>query len=115
MKLIGNAAKIRSVGFFNKDKNIVSTSNHGEISIFSTKTGDSVYHNKVLGERDEYEGNISYCVRPLRTIGEGFQFMTGHQDCIARTWEFDPDNNNLRERDQFIGHSNTIRNIGKFP
>lgn len=40
MKLIGNESKIRSVGFFNKDKNIVSTSNHGEISIFDTKTGD---------------------------------------------------------------------------
>jgi WD40 repeat protein len=114
MKLVGNQSKIRSVGFFNSDKHVVSTSNTGEISIFDFKTGDLVYHNEVMGERDEYEGNIAYCVRPLTKIGRGLQFMTGHQDCIARSWEFDPDNNDLKELDQFIGHSNTIRNICKF-
>ena len=60
MKLVGNQSKIRSVGFFNSDKHVVSTSNTGEISIFDFKTGDLVYQNEVMGERDEYEGNIAY-------------------------------------------------------
>mmetsp|Transcript_6885 Transcript_6885/g.6034 ORF Transcript_6885/g.6034 Transcript_6885/m.6034 type:complete len:188 (+) Transcript_6885:3-566(+) len=42
MKLIGNDSVVRSVGFFNKDKNIMSTSIKGDITIYDTQTGDIV-------------------------------------------------------------------------
>ena len=109
MKLIGNDSIVRSVGFLNNDKHIISTSMMGEITIFDSKTGDIVVHESCLGDKDEIEGNIIYCVRPFRKTGDGKEFMTTHQDCVARSWEFDPSGKEIKMIDVFPGHSNTVR------
>lgn len=104
---------VRSVGFFNNDQNIVSTSLEGEITIFDAKTGDVLFQEQILGDNDAYQGNIAYCVRPFRKIGDGVCFMTTHADCVSRTWEFNPDGNQIKMMNTFIGHSNTVRYCGK--
>ncbi|CAI2374585.1 unnamed protein product [Moneuplotes crassus] len=115
LKLIGNQSKVRCVGFFNDDKYILSTSQGGEITIFDAKTGDIVSQQIFFGEREELEGNISYCGRAMRKIGGGCQFMTTHQDCVARSWEFSPDDKEFKQLDTFIGHSDTVRYVDFSP
>jgi hypothetical protein len=36
-------------------------------------------------------------------------FMTTHEDCVARSWEFDPSGKEIKMIDVFPGHSNTVR------
>jgi WD40 repeat protein len=45
-KLVGNESIVRSVGFMNNDKHIISTTLEGEITIFDTKSGEIVVHEK---------------------------------------------------------------------
>lgn len=115
LKLVGNQGMVRSCNFFNKDKHIVTTSLSGEISIFDAKTGDLISQQVCTGEREEIEGNISYSSRGMRNIGGGLQFMTTHQDCVARSWEFSPDDKEFKHLDTFIGHSDTVRYISNSP
>ena len=108
-KLVGNESIVRSVGFINNDKHIISTTLEGEITIFDVKSGDIVVHEKWLGDKEEIEGNIIYCVRPFNKTGDGKLFMTTHEDCVARSWEFDPSGKEIKMMDVFPGHSNTVR------
>lgn len=80
LKLVGNKAKVRSVCFFNKDRNIISTSLGGDITIYDAKTGDILCQQQCLGEMDEFLGNIAYSVKALKKTGGGLQFFTTHQD-----------------------------------
>ena len=80
LKLIGNDSIVRSVCFFNRDQNILSTSLMGDITIYDTKTGEIVCQQRCIGEREEFLGNIAYCGKALRKTGGGMQFLTTHQD-----------------------------------
>lgn len=112
-ELSGNNSIVRSVAFLNDDNYIVSTSLEGDITIFDAKTGDVVLQEQVLGEKEKIEGNVIYCVRPMRKTGDGLGFMTSHEDCVARSWQFDPSSNQIKMMGLLIGHSNTVRYVGK--
>lgn len=114
-ELSGNNSIVRSVAFFNDDNHIISTTLEGDITIFDAKTGDIVLQQKVLGEKEEIEGNVIYCVRPMRKIGGGLCFMTTHEDCVARSWQFDTDSNEIKMMEMLVGHSNTVRYAGMSP
>lgn len=113
-KLIGNADMVRSVVFFNNDESILSGSTKGEISIFDAKSGDLESQNLFLGEKDEHEGNIIYCVRSMKSEGNSTSFMTTHADCVARSWEYDPSSKDTKIMNEYIGHSDTVRYIGNY-
>lgn len=113
-KLIGNRSMVRSVAFFCHDKYIVSTSLEGEITIYDAKSGEIIAQDLCLGDKSEYEGNIAYCVRPLRKLGGGENFMTTHEDCVARMWEFNSEMKEFKNTGIYIGHSDTVRYAGKF-
>ena len=112
-KLIGNSGMVRCVQFINSDKHILSGSLKGELTIYDAGTGDQVLQEVVLGDKDEYEGNIIYCVRGMRKAGGGLHFMSSHEDLKARSWEFDPSNAEIKKMDDFKGHSDTVRFISK--
>mmetsp|Transcript_9821 Transcript_9821/g.11028 ORF Transcript_9821/g.11028 Transcript_9821/m.11028 type:complete len:104 (-) Transcript_9821:38-349(-) len=41
--------------------------------------------------------------------------MTTHEDCVARSWEFSPSDNEIKAIDVYSGHSNTVRYIDFSP
>lgn len=60
LKCVGNKSIVRSVGFLNNDKHIISTSLEGEITIFDAASGDVVLQERCLGDKSDLEGNTIY-------------------------------------------------------
>lgn len=114
-KCIGLNGIARCVSFINQDKHLLVTSQHGEIMVIDVKTGSSVLHEYCTGDKEEGEDNIIYCARGLKTVGDGLMFMTTHQDCVSRSWEFDPSSSSIRMLDVFPGHTNTVRYLQYSP
>jgi len=72
-------------------------------------TGDTIIHERILGSKEPIEGNSCYCVKQLK---EDNWIISTHEDFVVREFQFDLDAKSLEEKFVYLGHTNTVRNIG---
>jgi len=71
---------VRCVGFLNKGKQVISSSLEGDIMVHDIVSGDALIHEKILGSKEEIEGNTCYSFRVLK---DGLTFLSTHEDFVT--------------------------------
>ena len=107
---IENDSVVLSCDFFQDDKYIVTTNLEGDVNIISqTDNMNIIKHETIEGH---LKTNTAFCCTTVKNSqSEAGVFLVGAENKKVTKFRFDPRDLEVEKIGQYVGHSNSVRNI----